>query len=66
MIYQLYIPAVLSPGMDDQGSIPGGGMGFSPFATASTLDLWPTQPVLQWVLGALSLRVKRSGREANH
>jgi hypothetical protein len=26
----------------------------------------PTQPPIQWVPGSLSLRVKRSGREADH
>jgi hypothetical protein len=28
--------------------------------------LGPTQPLVQWVQGALSLGVKRSGREADH
>jgi hypothetical protein len=27
---------------------------------------WPTQPPIQWVREALSLRVKQSGREADH
>jgi hypothetical protein len=35
---------------------------FSPELTA----LGPTQPPIQWVPGALSLRVKRPGREADH
>jgi len=26
----------------------------------------PTQPPIQWVSGASSLRIKRSGREADH
>jgi len=26
----------------------------------------PTQPPIQWLSGALSLEVKRSGREADH
>jgi hypothetical protein len=30
------------------------------------LALGPTQPPIQWVLGALSLGVKRPGREADH
>jgi len=34
--------------------------------TASRLDLGPTQPPIQWVLGALSLEVKWPGREADH
>jgi hypothetical protein len=34
--------------------------------TASRTVLGPTQHPTQWVPGALSLRVKRSGREADH
>jgi hypothetical protein len=34
--------------------------------TASRTVLGPTQPPLQWVLGALTLGVKRPGREADH
>jgi hypothetical protein len=30
------------------------------------LALWPTQPPIQWVPGAISLGVKRPGREADH
>jgi hypothetical protein len=33
--------------------------------TASRSALGPTQPPIQWVLGALSLGVKRPGREAD-
>jgi hypothetical protein len=36
------------------------------FTTASTTALGPTQPPIQWVLGALSLGVKRPGHEADH
>jgi len=32
----------------------------------SRLALRPTQPPIQWVLGALSLGVKQSGLEADH
>jgi len=32
----------------------------------SKTALEPTQPPIQWVAGALSLGVKRSGREADH
>jgi len=36
------------------------------FTTTSRPVLGPTQPPIQWVPGALSLEVKRSGREADH
>jgi hypothetical protein len=36
------------------------------FSTSSRPALWPTQPPLQRVPGALSPRVKRPGREADH
>jgi hypothetical protein len=32
----------------------------------SRTTLGPTQPTIQWVLGALSLGVKRPEREADH
>jgi hypothetical protein len=35
-------------------------------STASRTALGPTQPPIQWVAGALSLGVKRLGREADH
>jgi hypothetical protein len=34
--------------------------------TVSRTALVPTQPPIQWVSGALSLGVKRPGREADH
>jgi hypothetical protein len=40
------------------------GMGIVLFATLSRAALGPTQPPIQEVPGALSLRVKRPGREA--
>jgi hypothetical protein len=46
-------------GLDDRGSgvrLPA-GLG---------IFLFTTQPPIQWVLGALSLWVKRPGREADH
>jgi hypothetical protein len=36
------------------------------FTTVSRLALGPTQLPIQWVSGALSLGVKRPGREADH
>jgi hypothetical protein len=36
------------------------------FTTASREDLWLIQPPTQWVPGALSMEVKREGREADH
>jgi hypothetical protein len=36
------------------------------FTTVSRTALGPTQPPIQWVQGALSLGVKRPGREADH
>jgi hypothetical protein len=29
-------------------------------------NVWPSQPVIEWVLSALFRAVKRSGRESNH
>jgi hypothetical protein len=42
------------------------GLGIFLFITASRTALVPTQPRIQWVPGALSLGVKRPGREADH
>jgi hypothetical protein len=42
------------------------GLGIFLFTTASRMALGPTQPPIQWVPGALSLGVKRPGREADH
>jgi hypothetical protein len=47
------------------GSSPGRGWEFFFFTTASRTALGPTQPPIQWVPGALPLRVKRSGHEAD-
>jgi hypothetical protein len=44
----------------------GGGLGIFLFTTASRTALGPTQPPIQRVPGALSLGVKRPGREADH
>jgi hypothetical protein len=42
------------------------GLGIFLFTTASRTALGPTHPLMQWVPGALSLGVKRPGREADH
>jgi hypothetical protein len=42
------------------------GLGIFLFATASGAALGPAQPPIQWVPGALSLGVKRPGRETDH
>jgi hypothetical protein len=42
------------------------GLGIFLFTTASRPAVGPTQPPNQWVPGALSLGVKRPGREADH
>jgi hypothetical protein len=42
------------------------GLGIFLFTTASRTALRTTQPPIQWVPGALSLGVKRPGREADH
>jgi hypothetical protein len=50
--------------LDDWGSRKG--LGNLLFTTASRPTLGPTQPPIQWVLGALSSGVQRPGREADH
>jgi hypothetical protein len=42
------------------------GLGIFLFTTAFRTGLGSTQPPIQWVPGALSLGVKRPGREADH
>jgi hypothetical protein len=42
------------------------GLGIYLFTTASRTALGPTQSPIKWVPGALSLGVKRPGREADH
>jgi hypothetical protein len=42
------------------------GLGIFFFTTMSRTALGPTQPPIQWIRGALSLRIKRPGHEADH
>jgi hypothetical protein len=42
------------------------GLGIFFFTTASRKAVGPTQPPIQWVPGALSLGIKRLGRETDH
>jgi hypothetical protein len=58
----------LGYGLNDRGSrvqFPAEAGNFL-FTTASRTALGPTQPSIQWIPGALSLGVKRPGREADH
>jgi hypothetical protein len=48
-----------------QSSSPGRGKNF-PFSTLSSPTLGPTQPLLQWVQGSLSMQIKWSLCEANN
>jgi hypothetical protein len=59
---------IVDSGLDDRGLgfDPRRGLGIFLFTTASKTALGPTQPPIQWVPGALSLGVKRPGREADH
>jgi hypothetical protein len=52
---------IRAPGFDSRR-----GLGIFLFTTASRTALGPTKPPIQWVPGALSLGVKRPGREADH
>jgi hypothetical protein len=56
----------LGYGLDDRGFESRQGLGFYLFTTASRPVLGPTQPPIQWVPRALSLAVKRPGRETDH
>jgi hypothetical protein len=58
----------LGYGLDDRGSrvrFPG-ELGIFLFTTASRTAPGPTQPPIRWMLGALSVGVKRPGCEADH
>jgi hypothetical protein len=51
--------------LNGQDSIPGRGKIFL-FSIVCRPALGLTQPPIQWVFGAVSLRVKQQGREAYH
>jgi hypothetical protein len=57
---------VLGYVLDDQGFKFWQVLGIFLFTTTSILALGPIQPPIQWVPGALSLGIKRPGREADH
>jgi len=59
--YRIYIL-----GLDDRGFESRQGLGNFLFTTASIPVLGFTQSPTKWVSGALSLRVKRPGRETDH
>jgi hypothetical protein len=42
------------------------GLGFFLFTALSRATLGPAQPPIERVTGALSLRIKRAGRESDH
>jgi len=52
--------------MDDGGFESGQGQGMFLLTTLSRPVLGPTQPHIQWVPVALSLGIKRPGREPNY
>jgi hypothetical protein len=57
---------VLDYGMDDRRFESRWGLGIFLFTTASRPARGHTHPPIQWVPGAVSLGVKRMGREADH
>jgi hypothetical protein len=56
----------LGYGLDNWGFESRQGLGIFLFTAASRPDLRPTQAPIQWVPVALSLGIKRLGREAGH
>jgi hypothetical protein len=57
---------IMGYGLDDRGFESRQDLGIFLSATASRTALGPTQPPIQWLPGALSLGVKRPGRETDH
>jgi hypothetical protein len=68
LLIHISLGTALGYGLDDQGFRVDSrrGLGIFLFTTASRTALRPTQPPIQWVPRALSLGVKRPGREADH
>jgi len=56
---------VLGYGLDDRGFESRQRLGIFLFTTASRMVLESTHPPIQWVSGALSMGIKRSGRQAD-
>jgi hypothetical protein len=52
--------------MDGQYSIPGKGQEIYVYSTAPRPILRSTEPLIRWIPGASSLRVKSPGREDDH
>jgi hypothetical protein len=65
VFHYISVCITLGYGLDDRGSrvrFPT-GLGTFPFTTESRTSLGPTPLPIQWVPGALTLRLKRPGRE---
>jgi hypothetical protein len=61
----LLIGVALGCRLDVRGFESRQELGIHLFTTVSKMAVGPTQPPIQWVPGALSLGVKRPGREAD-
>jgi hypothetical protein len=66
MSWDISSVTALGYGLDDRGFDSRQELGIILFTTVSRPALGPTHPPIQWVSGALSLVLKRPGREADH